>query len=305
MRIGHVLVCAGVVPLLISATKPLRLQPAGPWDVDYAENSCRLLRTFGNGQTLTRFGFESAGPDDMDMLVAGKPLSTGATTVAAKFLPVGSKSFEGMVVKTVRSSDPAILWSHVPMLPGAVLAELKRQHEERRRNPRLRPPGIPLPEQALRRSQRAQFATEVTELEIDSNRHRPVILETGSLGAALAAFDKCSRDSLKDWGVDPNIEDKIVRPVWSIEPSTWLSSSDYPKDMLKSGKESDVTLRLLVNASGKVTKCTSLSHFAEEEFNRISCQKVTERARLEPAELADGTKVPSYYTFRIKFRIAQ
>jgi protein TonB len=73
--------------------------------------------------------------------------------------------------------------------------------------------------------------------------------------------------------------------------------------MVKNGKQSDVTLRLLVDAAGKVTKCTSLSHFEDEEFNRISCARVSQRARFEPAELADGTKVPSYYTFRIKFRI--
>jgi hypothetical protein len=29
------------------------------------------------------------------------------------------------------------------------------------------------------------------------------------------------------------------------------------------------------------------------------------RARFEPAELADGTKVPSYYVNRVKFRMAE
>ena len=75
--------------------------------------------------------------------------------------------------------------------------------------------------------------------------------------------------------------------------------------MLHWRKESDVSIRLLVDATGKVTKCTSLSHFNEIEFNRITCDLVTKRARFAPAELADGTKVASYFTRRIVFRIAR
>jgi TonB family protein len=74
--------------------------------------------------------------------------------------------------------------------------------------------------------------------------------------------------------------------------------------MIMRGEESDVKVRLLVDASGKVTKCTSLSHFKEPEFGQIVCAAITKRAKLEPAELADGTKVPSYYTTRIDFRMA-
>jgi protein TonB len=74
--------------------------------------------------------------------------------------------------------------------------------------------------------------------------------------------------------------------------------------MLRRRKESEVTVRLLIDASGKITKCTSLSHFDEKDFNRITCARITERGRFEPAELADGTKVPSYYVTRVQFRIA-
>ena len=303
MRFGPIIACAAITPLLVAAAQPVRLQPAGPWNVDYADNSCRLLRTFGEGKTVTTFGLESVSPDQMDLLVAGKPLRTSADRVSARFLPVGSKAFDGMVVETV-GGDPAILWSDIPMMPESGLAQLERERTERRRNPGIRPPPTSVAEQALRGAQRQQFAASVTELEIQTSRQRPVVLETGSLGRAIAAFDKCSRDSLEDWGIDLAIEDQIVRPVWAPNPSSWLSSNDYPIEMVRNGQQSDVTLRLLVDATGKITKCTSLSHFAEKEFNRISCEKVSQRARLEPAELADGTKVPSYYTFRIKFRIA-
>ena len=304
MRIRSILACAGAAPLLIAAAHPLRLQPSSPWDVDYAANSCRLIRVFGTGNSQIKLAFESAAPGEMDMLAFGKPLETFDEQVPAKFLPIGSRTFDGRVAATVTKGEPAILWSGIPMLPADALARIEREQDERKRNPGVRPPPVPLAEQTARRAQRQQFATAATELEIDSRHNRPVILETGSLGEAMAAFDQCSRDSLKDWGVDPNVEDKIVRPVWAVNPTQWLFESDYPRDMLMRGKQSEVAVRLLIDASGKVTRCTSLSHFTEEEFNRITCATIVKRARFEPAELADGTKVPSYYTQRVVFRIA-
>ena len=69
------------------------------------------------------------------------------------------------------------------------------------------------------------------------------------------------------------------------------------------GEESVVKVRVLVDATGRVTKCTSLSHFEAPEFNKITCDKFTSRARFEPAELADGTKVPSYFVVNVVFRL--
>jgi TonB family protein len=105
--------------------------------------------------------------------------------------------------------------------------------------------------------------------------------------------------------VDSDLEDKIVRRPWARDPGRWFSSSDYPQHLILLGVEAEVTVRLLVDASGNVTKCTSLSHFNAPEFNKITCDSIMRRAHLEPAELADGTKVPSYYTKRIAFRIGQ
>jgi hypothetical protein len=304
MRVGFIL-CAGAAPLLIAATaQPVRLQPSSPWDVDYAANSCRLIRTFGEGKMVVKLAFESDAPGSMDMLALGTPLQTSEQRVFARLLPLGGKPFEGNVATTVPKRDPAILWSNVPMLPDGADAKFEKEADELKRHPGVRPPATSVADLESRRALRQKFATATTELEIAARRNRPVILEMGSLGEAIAAFDKCSDDSLKDWGVDPQLEAKIARPVWALNPSHWLSSADYPRDMLRKGSESEVNVRLLIDASGHITKCTSLSHYEAPEFSRISCEKITKRARFEPAELADGTKVPSYYIQRVVFRIA-
>lgn len=302
MRVRSVFACGAVAPLLIAAVQPTRLQPSSPWVVDYAENSCRLIRTFGEGRTLTKLGLESEAPDDADMLATGRPLSTSADKVPARFVPVGVETFDGKAVKTVGDKQPAILWGHVEMIPDEMRKRLDDE-DKRYRDAGVRPPPVSLAEQASRKLQRDEFAAGATELEIQTDRHRPVILETGSMGEPMKALEKCGRDSLKDWGVDPQLDAQIVRPVWAVNPTKWLFPSDYPVDMLRRGEQSAVSVRLLVDASGKITKCTSLSHYDEPEFNRITCDRIISRARLEPAELADGTKVPSYFVQRVVFQL--
>jgi hypothetical protein len=303
MRLRFIIAIAAVAPLLISASEPVRLQPSSQWVLDYAENSCRLIRTFGEGNSIVKLALESEAPGEMDMLAIGKPLDGYTEKVPAKFLPTQGKPMDGRVAKA-ETGDPAILWSTVFLLPVDLTAAMMRRWDERKANRGVRPPPFSLAEQAVVKSQRQSFALATDELEIEARRGHPVILETGSLGEAIKMFDECSRDSLRDWGVDPDLEDKITRPVWAADPSRWFSASDYPPDMVVRGEESEVKVRLLVDASGRTTKCTSLSHFKEAEFNKIACDKFMKRAKFEPAELADGTKVPSYYVNRVVFRMA-
>ena len=303
MRIRSILACVALAPLLIAAS-PVRLQPSSPWDVDYAENSCKLIRSFGDGASKTLLMFESDAPGQMDMLAVGRPLESTGESIRARFLPGQKKGFDGQPTITAKAAIAGILWSGVPLLSDAMIQSIEKKASNEARPRGVRPPPIDLAERDAERAERAAFAAAATELEIDARPSRPVILETGSLGDALKAFDKCSRDSLRDWGIDPDLEDKIVRRPWAPDPRSWFSSEDYPARAMLNGEESEVRVRLLVDASGRVTKCTSLTHFDEPEFNRVVCEKMMARAKFEPAELADGTKVPSYYVNRIIFRIA-
>jgi outer membrane biosynthesis protein TonB len=241
----------------------------------------------------------------MDMVVIGRPLETYETDINAQYLPAGGKPFLGHVGRTADTNVPAILWSQPHLLPDAVADRLKEETKEKAKGPRVRPPALDLAKEESIRSERKKFLAEITEVALQPSRNRQVILETGSLGPPMAEMDKCSEDSLKDWGVDPAVEKKVVRPVWSINPNGWLFESDYPRELINQGAESVIEVRLLVDAAGKVTKCTPLSHYEQTEFNKITCARIAERARFEPAELANGTKVPSYVTRRVFWRIAR
>ena len=304
MRIRAIVAGVAIVPSLATAATPIRLAPSTPWVLDYATDSCRLIRHFGQGKDATIFALESEAPGAVDMLVAGKRVESFKEEVPARFVPVQQKAMKGEVARSTDNGDPVILWSTVHLLPDDAVAAAEKRQADRDAHPQVRPPAVSLAEQAAEKAQAREFAARATALEIETRHDRPVILETGPLGEPIKMFDQCSRDSLRDWGVDPDVEDKIVRSVWAPDPSRWFSADDYPREMVVRGQESIVKVRLLVDATGRVTKCTSLSHFKEPEFNKIVCDKFMARARFEPAELADGTKVPSYYVNKVVFRIA-
>jgi len=205
--------------------------------------------------------------------------------------------------KSTDNGDAAVFWSRIDLRSEDAADRAKKDADARKAHPGERPPALNPAVEAQKKSERQAFAAAVRGLEIDTRKSRPVILDTGSLAMPIKAFDQCSRDSLRDWGVDPEVEEKIVRPVWAPDPKAWFTAEDYPRDMVVRGQESVVKVRLLVDATGRVTKCTSLSHFKLPEFNQVVCDKFTARAHFEPAELADGTKVPSYYVNRIVFRM--
>lgn len=303
MRIRSLVSCALLAPFLTAASQPVRLQPSSGWVLDYAQDSCRLIRTFGEGSQQVKLAFESEAPRQIDMLVVGKPLSNDTNWVGARFLPMQTKAWFGRSAQATGNGDPAILWSDVAMLPEDFAAELRKEADKHKVSASTRPAGRDLAKEALLDAKRLELAAATTELEMLTRLGHPVRLETGSLRAPMQALDKCGRDSLADWGVDANLEDKIVKPVWT-PTEAWLTSDDYPAALIDQDQESDVKVRLLVDAAGNVTKCTSLSYFKAPEFNTITCRAILQRAHFQPAELADGTKVPSYFTRKIKFRIA-
>ena len=303
MRWKSLVALSAAVPLLVAAAQPVRMQPSSRWVLDYGDDSCRLLRTFGEGSDAIILSFESEAPGSMDMLVVGRGLSSSKAAVDASFLPADAAVIKEGKPVLAHNGRPAILWSSVRLLPRAVAAAVDARSDQAREHPELRPPSIPLAQKAIEKAAREATAAGTTEIRIETGR--PMVLETGSLGEAIKMFDQCTRNSLRDWGVDPDLEDKIARPAWAVGPVRWISADDYPVDMVMNNQESEVKARLLVDASGRVTKCTSLSRYQSAEFKKIVCDAFTKRAKVEPAELADGTKVPSYYNVHVHFQIEQ
>ena len=301
MRLKSLVACVALCPLLVGASAPVHIPSSSKWVLDYANDSCRLIKQFGEGATLAKLAFEGVAPNEMTMLVIGGTLrpSQGDGEVKARLLPGADDTSTGAAAEA--GGKGAAFWTSIPLTPGWK-GDRKPGDSHNLRDDAVRK-GADLIEREAARAKRVALATNTTAVSIIPAVGRAMVLETGSMGKPIAMFDECERDLLRHWGVDPAIQDKIVKPVWGTSPLNGFSSNDYPNDALARREESTVTVRLAVDSSGKVTKCASLSVYSAPDFNKVVCNVYLTRAKFAPAELEDGTKVASYFSQSITFKI--
>jgi hypothetical protein len=271
MRFRSVFAAVAVSPLLIGAAGPIQLQPSSQWDLDYGQNSCRLIRLMGEGKQQTKLVFESVGPGDLTMLVIGQPLFTPKYEpgVTARFVPAQSNNLKGTAAVGAGGGDPAAFWSNLGFTNT-------------------------VDEQTIARS---------NAIQVNVEGGRPVVLATGDLAAPMQALHKCEQEEIADFGVDPAVQAKIVRPASAPDLGRWLKTETIFSGSEQEKRISEASFRLLVDAAGHVTKCESVSRFNVPEFNVALCNALQKGATVQPAQLADGTKVPSYVVEHIDFAL--
>ncbi|WP_300973568.1 energy transducer TonB [Sphingomonas sp. LHG3406-1] len=297
MLLGSV-VALIAVPALAAPRAPTVLAPASKWNLHYADQSCQLKRTFGDPANPTSLVFERIDPGSgMSMMVYGDPLRarSGLRNGKAAFLPFVDHPFEeGSVAETVANKKIAILWTSVDFLAGA-----EKPPETKPGEPVIRDPSQVA---ALRATETAN-AARVTGVQVTEPGGRKIVLATGPLEKVMEAMRNCAREQLAAWGVDPDVEERIVRSATPIRPLASLFSwSDYPVSALPRGEESIVKARLNIGADGLVTRCTSLTAFRGAGFAEVTCKNL-QQARFQPAQLADGTRVPSYTVANVRFQM--
>lgn len=271
MRFRSILACVALSPLLIGAAEPIQLQPSSQWDLDYGQNSCRLIRLMGEGKQQTKLVFESVGPGDLTMLVIGRPLFTPKYEpgVTVKFVPAQINDYKGTAAVGASGHEAAAFWSNLGFTNT-------------------------VPNDVIARS---------NAIQVNIEGGHPVVLATGDLAGAMQALEKCEQDELADFGVDPAVQAKITRPASAPNLGEWLKTETVFSGRQEDQRISEASFRLLVDAAGHVTKCESVSRFNVPEFDVALCNALQKGAPVQPAQLADGTKVQSYVVEHIDFTL--
>jgi hypothetical protein len=282
-----------------SAGTPTVHQPLKPWNLHFADQSCQLIRTFGDPAKPTTVVLERMSPGAvMTMMVFGGGLRSrpGDRPVTAAFLPFADHRFTSAeVAETVDTKLPAVVFTNVDFLPGW------DDKDDRNSAPgdRTRDPARIAQARALEDAS----AAKVEGLELRERAGARTILATGKLAKANAMMRDCAREQMRDWGLDPDVEEKIVKRAWSDRNlASYLSWKDYPRGALLRGEESIISARLIVDGAGKVARCTSLTNFRAPEFADIVCRNLS-KATFRPAELADGRTVSTFVTVRVRWEL--
>ena len=178
------------LPTRAASLDLLYLAPTTPWRVEITKESCRLDRTFGNGDQKTVLVLERFGPiDRFAMFVAGKPLAVpplragNPIMVTFQFGPGEAEQKQPMFPAAL-GDLPGLLNS------GVAFAKLSIEGPGGEPvHPGLKPVQIdPLREAAVK------------YLSITVPSQKGVLLELGSMGEPMAALRKCT-DELLTTGV--------------------------------------------------------------------------------------------------------
>lgn len=276
----------------------LRLQPSTPWVLDYAEESCRLARNFGEGKDRVTLVMDQFQPGDWFKLsLTGKPLRVNPLARLDKArLRFGSNEAEAEIAAqlgTTKAGEPVLLVNGPQRLAPQTEQEKAAAKEAAREDRRFESAPIG---QARERA--------ATWLQLTKAMRHDLVLETGPMDRPLAALRECSWDTVKSWGLDIQQQKTLSRkPNSKGSPTEWFHSSDYPMRMIRDGYEGIVNFRLLVDSAGKPSSCKIQTSTHPKEFDDAVCAAVMKRADFEPALDAQGKPVPSYWISTVHFRL--
>jgi hypothetical protein len=318
----------GLLATFASAAErpPKVLEPTSPWDLDYADNNCRLLRTFGADKDRVKLAFEQVSPrGPLTVILMGAVHAEGDGNVLAFDSVPGVEISGGQALDAVGSSDRIVFWPRSVgrgrwgLISEADAARMRSADPVAAdRSPSI-PPTLSPPHLSWKdhdwhvqsaeqwQGEDAAFsarAAQVTELVLNPGRYGSISLRSGSLAKPLQALEKCTADSLKDWGIDPAVESTVAIGAHPVEdPHRLFGSSDYPVEAMRAFKEDNLEVWLNIDAAGAITNCRVISDFASPEINDAICAMVRRKERFVPARTDDGIAVPDFYTENFVFKV--
>jgi TonB family protein len=269
--------------------KPVVLTPSSQWTVDFADEKCRLVRTFGEGEGRHLLAFHQYWPSrDVGMTVAGsafKRFVSLARTDLRVFEaqePVRQTPFTGKV----EGYGEAVIYSSV-QLDGSEPDEDPTDGSA--------PRAVALIDTA--------FGKQVQFLEL-SQGQREVRLETGPMDAAFEVLNQCTMDLLRQWGLDPEQHRTALSgPKWlNRDALVRRIVANYPRGALGQGEQGIMRMRVIVGADGSVESCTMLKATNTTRLESPACE-VMQRAKFAPARDATGQPFRSFYATGITYKI--
>lgn len=277
-----------------SAKGPLQLKQTSAWNVDYADDRCRLMRQFGEGDDKVFAIFDRYGPGErFRITIAGKPVKTAVENGEAtiKFGPVEGEQKLAFYKGNLGEYPALVFQSQARIAPPTPLEQSAIDQRKADEWIELASVG-PERESAIR------------NLTITKPLRRTIIMETGPMRKPLEALGLCIDNLMASWGIDVEKHKLLTQPVKPLtSPGRWIVSTDYPVNMLSAGQPAIVEFRMSVGADGNPVSCHIQSTTRPKEFDKAVCGSLMERARFAPALDVEGKPLASFYRNSVRFAL--
>lgn len=294
MRISRIAIASlALLPSVSVQAAPASIQQSeAGWLLDYADDRCRIIKTFESNGEKNLIYFEQAEPSDrLSWVIGGTALDDAdlRDKVRIKFGPegrddefsyVGAKfPSYGNAVNGIGVFDQSVLAADETSFPlGDLVSEGRVLVPERVTN------------------------VEWVDITVSDATQRLVL---GEMGPVYDAMNTCMDNLLTHWGLDPAVErSRQTAPVDTNRKRTAERIQEkYPYSAVRKGKSARIAARVLVDANGSPTDCKIVELSQSEEFGAGVCRIIKETSRFKPATDASGKAIPSYDFVRIVYQI--
>lgn len=268
----------------------VEIAPSSPWNVDFADDKCRLARVFGEGENRHLVFFEQYWPSGtVGLSVAGpsyKRFRSRQRTDVRFFEsqpPLRTEPFTG----SVGEYGPGVIHSSINIAYGKANSG----------NDDTQAGGLTLLD--------TEHARQVAFVGL-KQRGDEVRLLTGPLDEAFGVLNQCTLSLVADWGLDPEQQRSATRmPKWTNEAALARRiQATYPSGALNRGEQGIMRLRVIVNPQGRVEDCAIIKATETEKLESTAC-KVMQDAIFEPALDAVGQPMRSLYATTITYVIGR
>ena len=279
-------------PLHAAPPEPETLTASSKWNVNYADDSCRLLRAFGTDDALLMVVFDRFAPGrEFKLMLVGKRFANvrSGEQASLQFGPSELKQEHDFFSGDLGKGRPALI------LRGdlRIDAPIKRDRAVRKLEREEARPNLP-----------PDRIAAVDQLTLTAPLLRPVRFALGSMPAPFAALDKCIDNLLTNWGIDTQRHATLSRrAVPTANPGSRLASNDYPQMAIAQGAQGIVNFRLSIDALGKPTACHIQQSSRPQEFDKAACTALMRRARFTPALDQSGAALASFFRGTVVFKI--
>ena len=287
---------AASVPAIAGDT--LSLAPSSAWHLDYAMDSCRMGRTFGEGDEKIALVIDRYQPGDpMFIALAGDPLKGRMNErVLMQFGPNEPRGAFDYTPGTYGDFGPALMLNGVRFRPYQWQVD---QAEGRKRS------NSESPQQTFDEPIHPEREAAIEWLAIEPRKGKRIVLKLGSMGEPMEAMRRCTDELLTHWGIDVERHRNLTRAVEPIgEVGKWIRSSDYPRGLLQKGAQGIIHFRLTTGADGRPMGCHIQMSTRPVGFDEAVCAALMRRAQFLPALDARGEPILSFWRSTARCEIA-
>ncbi len=280
------------------------LDPNQKWVANFGDNSCKLIRSFGDEQTPTVLVLEQYAPSESFTWTVAGPyvaqtrFSRDVTVQWGPFFDPYEQKFQDATLGTIGKAFMGRNWVSPDHLVPSTSKDALRSLDK----PELASGYEPV----LGQINEAE-AAGVEYVSFTQKNRLHLVLRLSDLAPAIATLNKCTRDLAAEWGFDESYADRLTStPIWSnVSDVARRIQEKYPARALSRGAQANFKVRIIVGTDGRPERCDWINETKADDFEmgRTPCDIVMEDAEFEPAIDQEDRPIRSIYQSTIRYRI--